>query len=192
MSSANIFRNVGNTLRNLLMDPELWGGQGQVPDIVFDSPKKLQDSKNTISIFLYQIIKDPYLNNEEPENGGNNSQLEPPALALDLMYLVTPYGSDNVGELTILGIVMQRYFDNPILPADQIQDGIKDEDGIIKLRLSTMSLDDQTKIWSAFQDVGYRSSVSYMASPVWIDSTRDLTVQRVGSKEANHGAKDTT
>lgn len=181
MSNANILRNIGNTLRNLLVDTDLWGGPNQVPDIVFDSPKRLQNSENTISLFLYQIMESPYLRYEGLQRGKDDSQLLPPPLSLDLMYLVTPYGSDNVGELYILGKVMQRFFDNPILPSNQIQDGIRDEDGKIMLILNPISLDDQTKIWSAFQDVGYRSSICYKVTPVRIDSTRDISVQRVMS-----------
>ncbi len=190
MSDANILRNVGNTLKSLLEDAVLWGEGNEKPNIVFDSPKKLQNSKNTISLFLYQIMENPHLRNEEPRRGQDTTQLIFPPLSLDLLYLVVPYGSDDVGELTILGKVMQRFFDNPILPSDQIQKGIKEEDGEIKLLLNPISLDDQTKIWSAFQDVGYRSSVSYMVTPVRIDSARELSVHRVGSKESNYGIKD--
>ena len=49
-----------------------------------------------------------------------------------------------------------------------------------------MSLDDLTKIWSAFQDVAYRLSVGYLVTPVMIDSTRQTGMQRVLLKELNH------
>ena len=42
------------------------------------------------------------------------------------------------------------------------------------------------QIWTAFQDVAYRLSVVYLVTPVKIDSTRQLGMQRVLSKEMNH------
>ncbi len=186
MSNATIIRNVGNTLKKLLEGS--W--EGIPPVVKLDSPKRVQNIDKIISIFLYQIIKHPHLNNEEPQNGEDVSQQEPASLALELMFLVTPFGSDNEDELSMLGRVMQIFYDNPVLPVDQTDDLIKDKDVKIKLTLEPMSFDDQTKIWSAFQDVGYKTSMSYKVTPVWIDSKRNISVQRVASKEANKRIKD--
>lgn len=186
MSDFTVMGDVGETLKKLLED-DPWTGISPKPDITFKSPKEIKDeggSTNKVSIFLYQILENPYLKNEEPMRVGD-TQLKTPPLVLDLLYLVTPYSEDKTQEKYILGKVMQIFYDNAILTGSVLQGTLSGTDEEIKLLFNPISLDDLTKIWGAFQEVGYRLSVSYMVTPIKIDSTREMGMQRVVSKEMN-------
>lgn len=189
MSSFFVLGAVAETLKKLLED-DPWQGITTKPEITFKSPKEIKDSggqNNGVSLFLYQILENPYLKNEEPEDTSDGSgaatiPLLPP-LSLDLMYLVTPYHDDKTQEKFILGKVMQIFHDNGILSGTVLQGALSGTDEALRLLLNPISLDELTKIWTAFPDVGYRLSVSYTVSPVGIDALRDVSNQRVVSKD---------
>lgn len=187
MSDFTVIGDVGETLRSLLMaDP--WNGISPKPDITFKSPREVKDDgegSNRISLFLYQIHENPHLRNEEAISMGDSQIIAPP-LTLDLMYLVTPYSDDKTQEKYILGKVMQIFYDNTVLSGTMLQGSLAGTGEVMRLLFNSLSLDDLTKIWSAFQDVAYRLSVGYMVTPVKIDSTRLMSMQRVVSKEMNH------
>jgi len=187
VSDFTVIADVGETLKKLLED-DPWTGILPIPEVTFKSPKEIKDdggSTNKVSLFLYQIHENPYLRNEEPLRV-NDSHLQTPPEVLDLLYLVTPYSDDKTQEKVILGKVMQIFYDNALLSGTVLQGGLAGSDEDIRLLFNPISLDDLTKIWSAFQDVAYRLSVSYLVTPVRIDSTRQTGMQRVLSKEMNH------
>lgn len=187
MSDFTVIGDVGETLKKLLED-DPWTGISPTPEITFKSPKEIRDdggSTNKVSVFLYQILENPYLRNEEPQRI-DDTHLQSPPQFLDLLYLVTPYSDDKTQEKIIMGKVMQIFFDNAVLTGTVLQGALSGTDEEIKLFFNPISLDDLTKIWSAFQEVAYRLSISYMVTPIRIDSTRQVGMRRVVSKEMNH------
>ncbi|HMK56409.1 MAG TPA: DUF4255 domain-containing protein [Dissulfurispiraceae bacterium] len=187
MSDFTAIGDIGETLKKLL-DSDPWTGISPKPEITFKSPKEVKDdggSANKVSLFLYEIIENPHLRNEEPIRV-DDSRLHTAPLVLDLYYLVTPYSDDKTQEKYILGKVMQIFYDHSILGGTILQGSLSGSDEEMRLVPHGISLDDLTKIWNAFQDVAYRLSVAYLVTPVKIDSTRELGMQRVVSKEMNH------
>jgi hypothetical protein len=187
MSAYTVIRDVGETLKKLLEDAS-WAGISPKPEIAFKSPKEIKDaggSTNKVSLFLYQIVENFHLKNEELQRT-SDAELCPPPLALDLFYLVTPYSNEPADEKLILGKVIQVFFDNAVLSGTVLQGALSGTDEEIKLLFNPISLDDLTKIWNTFQDVPYKLSVSYMVTPVRIDSTRKMSIQRVVSKEMDY------
>ncbi len=187
MSDFTVVGDIGETLKQLLED-DPWTGISPKPEITFKSPKEIKDdggSPNKVSLFLYQILENPYLKNEEPQRI-DDTRLQSPPMSLDLLYLVTPYSDDKTQEKFILGKVMQIFFDNAILTGTVLQGSLSGTDEEIKLLFNPISLDDLTKIWSAFQEVAYRLSISYLVTPVKIDSKREMGMQRVVSKEIGY------
>lgn len=189
MSDYTVIKDIGETLKKLLKNDSFFSDI----DIILKSPKEIKVdegstsglSTSKVSIFLYQILENPYLKNEEPERIGD-TLLKPSPLSLDLLYLVTPYSTDETDEKRILGKVMQIFFDNAILTGSVLEGSLKGTDEEIKLLFNPISLDDLTKLWNAFQEVTYRLSVSYLVTPVRIDSTREMGIQRVVSKEMGY------
>jgi hypothetical protein len=83
---------------------------------------------------------------------------------------------------------MQVFHDNAILSGTLLKGQLTEGEEELRLLLNPLTLDDMTKIWSAFQDVGYRLSVSYLITPVQIDSARSMDTRRVSSKETDHAS----
>ena len=176
--------DIGETLKKLLKD-DPWTGISPKPEITFKSPKEIKDvggTANTVSLFLYQILENPHMKNEEGIRV-NDAQLQIPPLVLDLFYLVTPYSEDKTQEKYILGKVMQIFYDHAILAGTVLQGSLAGTDEELRLVAHPLSLDDLTKIWSAFQEVAYRLSVAYLVTPARIDSPRLTGMQRVVAKE---------
>ena len=68
MSDFTVIGDVGETLKKLL-DDDPWSGITPKPEITFKSPKEIKDdggSTNKVSLFLYQILENPHLRNQEP------------------------------------------------------------------------------------------------------------------------------
>jgi len=176
--------DIGETLKKLLKD-DPWTGISPKPEVTFKSPKEIKDdggTANTVSLFLYQILENPHMKNEEGIRV-NDAQLQVPPLVLDLFYLVTPYSEDKTQEKYILGKVMQIFYDHAILARTVLQGSLAGADEELRLVAHPLSLDDLTKIWSAFQEVAYRLSVAYLVTPARIDSPRLTGMQRVVAKE---------
>ena len=186
MSDFTIIGDISKTLQKLLEDDPWTDIEiSSKPEIIFKSPKEIQDDQggiNKISLFLYQILENPYLKNHEPLRD-DDSYFQMPPFIFDLLYLITAYGQDEVQEKYIMGKVMQIFHDHTILSGTVLQGTLSETDEKIRLVFNPISLDDLTKIWNTFHDVGYRPSLSYLVTPIQIDSVRKASVNRVISKE---------
>jgi len=185
MSDFKVIGDIGESLKNLLEDDIHWTDISPTPEITLNSPKQIEDTGeniNIISIFLYQIVENTYLKNEELQKI-DTTILHYPPMTVDLLYLITPYSNNPTEEQYMLGKVMQILFDNAVLTGSVLQKSLKGTDDEIRLIFNPLSLDDLNKIWSAFQKTGYRLSISYLVTPVRIDSIHEISVQRVVSKE---------
>ncbi len=191
MGDYRAVADMGETLITLLRDnmSDLIN-----PDsIVLLSPAEVEDQNIRLTLFLYNIMENPHLKNQEMRNL-SPTQLGYPPLTLDLYYLLTAYASAQIPDRTertleehrILGRAMRILYDNAILSGTILQGSMAGTSEELRVVLNAISLDDLTKIWSAFQEVGYRLSISYLVTPANIDSTRDVSMQRVVSKEMNH------
>lgn len=88
------------------------------------------------------------------------------ALPLDLYYILSASpskaGSDLDG-LGRLGAAIQTLNDRPLLVGPPVVGEI------VRLCIDAVSSEEMARIWSLFPTVNYRTSVVFMASPVWID-----------------------
>jgi len=187
VSAYTSIGDICETLKKLLED-DPWTGISPKPDISLKSPMEIKSdgsNPNKVSLFLYQISENIFLKNEETQRMNGGRLLSPP-LFLELGFLVTPYSNDPVQEKYILGKVMQILFDTPVMYGSSLQGGLAGQDDEVRILLNPLSLDDLTKLWSAFQDVPFRLSVGYSLTPVKIESSRELSIQRVVSKELDH------
>lgn len=187
MSDFTVIGDIGETLKDLL-DRDPWDDISSKPEITFSSPREIKDesgNSNKVSLFLYEVLENPYMRNQEPGGFENLYNMLPP-LVVDLLYLVTPYSKDKTQEKYILGKVMQIFYNNSILTGTILHGSLSGSDERIKLLYQPMSLDDLTKIWTVFQDVGYRLSISYLVTPVKIDSTVMLKQHLVETQEMRY------
>jgi hypothetical protein len=121
-------------------------------------------------LFLYRVAVNPHLRNTthvapSPIPG------EPPieyegSLPLDLYYLLTAGNVQEGGELAslaTLGLAMQ------VLNAKPNLVGLPVQGETVRVTLDSVSNEDMSRIWTLFPAENYRTSVAYVASPVWID-----------------------
>jgi hypothetical protein len=126
-----------------------------------------------INLFLYQTsVSAAWRNAESPRAS------VPPALGLDLHYLVTAYGpdDDNNDDHILLGSAMRTLHDQIVLNRDYIQGALAGNDLYqqlerVRITPQPQSIEELSKLWGAFQ-TQYRVSAAFSVSVVLIDSRR--------------------
>ena len=143
-----------------------------VTGTVFVGPLDDPDVGNAaLILFLYRIIPNATLRNSE--HRVPSSIVPPPvqvfrnSLPLDLYFLVTvgttPGAPGEEEPLRKLGFVMQA------LQADPELTGAPVAQETVHVTLEPLTTEEASRIWALFPTANYRTSIAYLASPVWID-----------------------
>lgn len=165
--SATAIINVTNAFRTRL---ETALAASTVPGTVFVGPLDDADASGAaLILFLYRIVPNPSLRNRE--HIVPNPPPQPPtvfqnSLPLDLYYLVTVGTVPNASEeilLQALGFVMQEMQNNPEFTGPPVNFQT------VHLSLEPLTTEESSRIWALFPTANYRTSVAYLATPVWID-----------------------
>lgn len=145
-----------------------------------------------LTFFLYHIAENGYLSNAERQPLGTDAVARPP-LALDLHYLLTVYpfgeeGSQTANQQRVLGRAIQVLADNTIIDDDDLAGSLA---GRWRLHVSMNPLngdssDEVLSIWNTFHETPYQPSISYLVTPVFVDSTEKLPVDRVKEREVHY------
>jgi hypothetical protein len=138
--------------------------------------EEISNNTNRINLFLYQVLENIHLKNQDWQMSSPN-KMKPPPLALNLFYLLTPYPqnpNDYTNAHLIMGEAMQIIFNNPILTSEYLNNAAEKA----KLILNPVTLDDLTKLWSAINKP-YRLSASYEVSLIQIDPSAPEKVTKI-------------
>lgn len=141
------------------------------PGTVFIGPLDDQDAVGaSLILFLYRIVPNASLRNREhcvP------STASPPAvivydnaLPLDLHFLLTVGTRPAMSEeplLRVLGFAMQALQATPEISGAPVRHEV------VRLVLEPLTTEETSRIWALFPTANYRTSIAYVASPVWID-----------------------
>lgn len=140
-----------------------------MPGTVFVGPLDDADASGAaLILFLYRIVPNATLRNREHRVP---SSIAPPpvfqnALPLDLYFLVTvgtmPGSSEEI-PLRALGFAIQAIQADPDLTGP----GVSQE--TVHVTLEPLSTEEASRIWALFPTANYRTSIAYLATPVWID-----------------------
>ncbi|MCC7577326.1 MAG: DUF4255 domain-containing protein [Methanomethylovorans sp.] len=188
MSDYGAIANVSETLIGILRD----NMEDLIPrdSIILASPGEIDTKDNVrLSLFLYQILENAHLKNQEMQVTYPSKVTLPPQF-LELYYMLTSHVSSGEQDKTekaleehrVLGRALQVLHENSILGGSLLK-GNLDRSDELHITLTSPTLDDLTKIWTTFAGRPFRSSVCYVVTPVRIDSAREMSVQRVISKE---------
>jgi hypothetical protein len=142
-----------------------------VPGTVFVGPLDDPDANGAaLILFLYRIIPNATLRNTEHRVP---SPVAPPpvqvfrnSLPLDLYFLVTvgtTPGSSEETLLRALGFAMQFIQAEPDLTGPALSHET------VHVTLEPLTTDDASRIWALFPTANYRTSIAYLATPLWID-----------------------
>jgi hypothetical protein len=135
-----------------------------------------------VNVFLFRIVENPFLKNEDWIPEGRDTQRYPP-LYVDLFYLLTAFANENSPGLEhqALTEAMRVLHDfNPIPEAD-LQGSLAQTRDEIETETWQLSLEDLSRIWSALTKP-YRLSVGYVVRNLAIDSTVTRQIRRVVEK----------
>lgn len=198
MSNVLAIATTTRTLRNLLLaqmpllDTELGDLEVtlQPPDIARKGVSKAQ-----LNLFLYQVVANPAWRNLDMPGQVRPGETAPPALALNLHYVITAWGrgDSDIDALShrVLAAAMSTLHDHAVLDGSDIHNALPDNDlatQVERVRLTPLpqSVDELSKLWTAFQ-TNYRTSAAYEAAVVLIDSQQ---VTRAPLPVLRRGAQD--
>jgi hypothetical protein len=186
--------DVSRTLLDLL--------KAELPDvatkIVLASPKNA--GTNLLTLFLYRVLENPFLKNDSrpllpPDAAGRAVEQQPP-LTVDLYYLLTAHPGqppDLLEAHRALSRAMRVFYDHgllrgSLLRADAPSKGLT-ADSLLRVTLNPISMEDMTRIWSVFPDTPYEISVTYLVTPVAIESAVTLTTAPVVDQIHDQGPR---
>lgn len=196
MSDFRAIGGVSSTLRTLLLDRMKLPESLDIDKFsVTIGPPAMQPKDDhtieppRINLFLYQIIEDPFLKNQEiPRTGCGGAFISPP-LSLNLHYMLTAYGSESEKSWVnqslahhLLGSAMRVLFDHPVITGDMrttreitgspiLAKSLQNQREMLKVTLFPLGLEDSMKIWTALM-APCRPSVFYLVNLVQIESER--------------------
>ena len=180
MSNALSIAAATMTLRRLLFDAiQPYQPGATVTTEPLDRATREGTSKR---LNLYLFLTTPnatFRNMQSPPDGQDG-----PALALQLHYLLTPFGDDPQEEFDhrLLGLAKLALQTNSVLNPDLIRSStsgtVPDEFDLhrqqerVRIVWQPMQADEMSKLWALFSQTPYRHSEVYIVSPILIDSTQ--------------------
>jgi hypothetical protein len=150
--------------------------------IVFQNPTETaRDSSQRISLWLYHIAENEFVKNQPEIRLADGTEQFPP-LALDLYYLLTPFGPSGEADHLLVGKAMQAFYDNAIVLL--VNDGARVFEEL-RIALFRRTLEELTRVWEALREP-YRLSVCYQVQLSRVDSERARSGERVVELQRNY------
>ena len=150
----------------------------------FNRPDAGTATTPLVNIFLYQITPNAaYRNVDLPTRRSDGSLSQRPQAAFDLHYLFTFHGNDaQLEPQRLLGAVATTLHSQPLLSNDNINSavttfsflagsGLDSQVERVRFTPTALSLEEFSKLWSAFFQVEYSLSAVYQASVVLMESS---------------------
>jgi len=186
--SGDAIKLVTDALRRRL---EIALTRSTIPGTVFVGPLDDADASGAaLVLILYRIVPNASLRNREHTIV---TSTPPPiifrnSLPLDLYYLVTVGtipGSSEETLLSALGFAMQELQVDPELTGPTINQQT------VHVSLEPLTTEESSRIWALFPTANYRTSVAYLATPVWIDPEQPAPpAQPVTQDQLRAGPRD--
>jgi len=183
MSNSLAVATVTAALQQILLGPVGVAVSGA--NVGFSRPdgKDAGQKGPVVNVYLYRVTPNAaYRNVDLPTRRADGSLAKKILTALDLHYLITFRGSDEQLEpQRMLGAVASTLDAQPLLSPQNIQAAVKEFDFLtgsgldgqidrVRFTPTALSLEEFTKLWSAFFQVEYSLSAAYQASVVLIES----------------------
>lgn len=204
MSSALAIASVTAVLKDLLdnavIDHSVSAIVGGPVTVTAQSPGQIKPNdqgviSRQLNLFLYHVAPNTgWSNMGLPSRDARGTRITNPPLALDLYYLLTAYGKEDLEAEILLGYAMQRFHETPVLTRDAIRTALVQPGGPvsgvgilpsalgalsasdladqveqIKFTQHPLNVEEASKLWSAFQ-TNYRPSVAYHISVVLVQT----------------------
>ncbi len=178
MSGFNAIRAVSDTIDALLVQSLGVATERNIP------PYQLTATTPLVSIFLYRVQSNPFLGNLDWQ-AITSTQLQAPPFALNLQYMLTPYGSDQSQIQQLTGEIMRTLHDQPVIRTGHpaLSPDLSTMTEELRIVPHQLSLNDSLDLWKAFgANVAYRLSITYEVSTIVIDSQITRNIARVAER----------
>jgi len=201
LAIASVTRVLKDLLNNGLVDHDVSGAVGGNVTVTALSPDRVsvqpdRSESNQLNVFMHQVRPNSAWRNVElPNRNANGERIGNPLLALNLHYLITAYGADELNGEILLGYAMQLLHENPVLGRQAIRaalanpavngsilppafqaaaaSDLADQVELIKITPDQLTTDDMSKIWTSLQ-AHYRPTAAYEVSVVLIERRRSV------------------
>ncbi|HEV8515749.1 MAG TPA: DUF4255 domain-containing protein [Cyclobacteriaceae bacterium] len=208
---ASVTYILKDLLNNGLINHDVTGALGETIAVTALPPDRVipanGNESTQLNLFMYQVTPNPgWRNLNLPSFNGNGERIANPALAIDLHYLLTAYGSGELHTEILLGYGMQLLHEVPVLDRESIRRSIAppsdvtgtgltsslrllstsslaEQAEMIKITPELLSIEDISKLWAAF-GTKYRPTAAYKVTVVLIESTKSAK-QALPVKERN-------
>lgn len=202
MSSALAIAGVTQILRDLLnnalIDADVSGALGGNVNVRARAPDRAEDvaadGESFLNLFLWRVSPNSaWANHVLPTRNAAGARLANTPLALDLHYLVSAHGADDLHAEILLGHAMQLLHEHPMLGRAEIRTaldslpdlggdlppalqslgrtGLADQYEQIRISPAPLGLDELSKLWTACS-ASLRTAAAYQVSVVLIEATR--------------------
>jgi len=184
MGKYTIIADTGNCLverlRGVLV-PDLIQNEAEIG---LRSPEDRGDT--ALGLFLYDVR--PSEEVYQKRAVVTNDKISKPPMFLSLSYMITAYSQGDIQyrlpqEERILGRVIQYFYDNPVIPLEDVDEQMTSGTEL-HIHMLKPDTDEKSRIWN-FPNVGNRLSLFYKVSPVAIDSEIRKKVTRVTDLDIN-------
>ena len=141
-----------------------------------------KNNTNILNIFLYQVTENQgYKNLDLPARNAEGILVKRPLLGLDLHYIITALGTDDLNAQILLAHAMRILHETPYLTREFINQVVQSVSTLgesdlasqveaIKITHQNMSLEEISKLWSSFFQTNYRLSTTYQVTVVLLES----------------------
>jgi hypothetical protein len=189
MSNPLAIAAVTAVLKDLLTDGLLdydlsWVGRVYGPPLPPGPVATGANEPNQLNLFLYHLTPNLGWRNEglpSRDTGGNRLTNAP--LALDLHYLLTSYGTQDLNAEVLLGFAMQMLHETQVLTRQRLRAvlgtpspfgtlsalDLADQIELVKISPVFLNTEELSKMWTAMQS-RYRPTMAYTVSVVLIEA----------------------
>jgi len=205
MSTALGIASVTHVLKDLLNDGlinnNVATAVGTVVGVSSLPPGQVEVSDNStqLNMFLYRVSSNTGWNNlGYPSRNGRGEIVNNPPLALNLHYLLTAFGEQELHAEILLGYGMQILHENPVLLRSKIRASLNvtvaddlppilpanllslstselaEQIEQIKITNENINTEEMSRLWTAFQ-TKYRPCTAYQATVVLIESNKSTS-----------------
>jgi len=174
MSAGTAIGMVSESLRDMLVGEMTLAPPVNITILSPDEP----GSDRRVNLFLYKVDENAFLRNLDWQvRPGKPNRLVPPPLSLNLSYILTAYApsdplTGNVTSHELLGEAMRVFYENPVVPASYLVNGLDTALEEIRIVHTPLDMEQTSRVWSTFTQP-YRTSSLYEVSVVQIDMLAD-------------------
>ena len=197
LAIASVTAVLKDLLNNSLIDHNVGASVGEI-NVSALPPDRIDaldaEKKSRLNLFMYQVTPHAgWRNVGLPSRSPRGERTDNPPLALDLHYLLTAYGAEELHAEILLGYGMQLLHETPVLTRNAIRRSLAPPSPVvgggglppemqalftselaeqieqIKIAPWSLSTEEISRMWSAFQ-AKYRPTAVYQVSVVLIES----------------------